>query len=66
MFDEVVRVNNVYNTLIIFEGDIHHCANHFFGDSKHNARLTQVFIINKIDANKESSFPMLRVKKQPL
>lgn len=66
MFDEVVRVNNVYNTLITFEGDIHHCANDFFGNTKQNSRLAQVFFITKIDANKESSFPILRVKKQPL
>ena len=66
MFDEVVRVNNVYNTLILFEGDIHHCANNFFGNTKHNSRLAQVFFITKIDANKQSSFPMLRVKSQSI
>lgn len=64
MFDEVVRVNNVYNTLITFEGDIHHCANNFFGDNKKNSRLAQVFFIKKINANKQSSFPILRVKNQ--
>lgn len=66
MFDEVVRVNNVYNTLILFEGDIHHCANQFFGDKNNNARLAQVFFITKIDANKQSSFPLLRVKSLPI
>jgi hypothetical protein len=66
MFDEVVRVNNVYNSLILFEGDIHHCANQFFGKTKQDSRLAQVFFITKIDANKESSFPLLRVQKQPL
>ncbi|WP_019880665.1 MULTISPECIES: DUF6445 family protein [unclassified Methylophilus] len=66
MFDEVVRVNNVYNSLILFEGYIHHCANQFFGETKQDSRLAQVFFITKIDANKESSFPLLRVKKQPL
>jgi len=66
MFDEVVRVNNVYNTLILFEGDIHHCANQFFGETKQNARLAQVFFITKINANKDSSFPILRVKKHPI
>jgi hypothetical protein len=66
MFDEVVRVNNVYNTLILFEGDIHHCANKFFGQTKQDSRLAQVFFITKIDANKQSSFPLLRVKNQPL
>ena len=62
MFDEAVRVNNVYNTLILFEGDIHHCANNFFGNTKNNARLAQVFFISRVDANKESSFPLRRVK----
>ena len=62
MFDEVVRVNNVYNSLILFEGDIHHCANNFFGDTPENSRLAQVFFINKIDANKSSSFPIKRLK----
>lgn len=66
MFDEVVRVNNVYNTLILFEGDIHHCANQFFGETKQNARLAQVFFVTKINANKQSSFPILRVKNQAL
>jgi hypothetical protein len=66
MFDEVMRVNNVYNSLILFEGDIHHCANQFFGKTKQDSRLAQVFFITKIDANKESSFPLLRIKKQPL
>lgn len=31
IFDEVVRVNNVYNTLIIYEGDTFHAANDFLG-----------------------------------
>jgi hypothetical protein len=66
MFDEVIRVNNVYNTLILFEGDIHHCANNFFGDSKLNSRLAQVFFINRVDANKESSFPIRRMKNNPI
>ncbi len=66
MFDEVVRVNNVYNTLILFEGDIHHCANQFFGTSKHNSRLAQVFFVKRVDANKHSSFPLHRVKHQAL
>jgi len=66
MFDEVIRVNNVYNTLILFEGDIHHCANQFFGDTNTNARLAQVFFINKIDANKQSSFPVMRVKSHSI
>ena len=62
MFDEVVRVNNVYNTLILFEGDIFHAANQFFGKTLEDSRLAQVFFINKIDANKASSFPLNRTK----
>lgn len=62
MFDEVVRVNNVYNTLILFEGDQYHTADQFFGNTLENSRLTQVFFINKIDAQKQSVFPLSRVK----
>lgn len=62
MFDEVVRVNNVYNTLILFEGDIFHAANNFFGTTPQNSRLAQVFFVNRIDANKADSFPLNRVK----
>jgi len=62
MFDEVVRVNNVYNTLILFEGDIFHAANNFFGTTLEDSRLSQVFFINKIDANKANSFPLNRTK----
>lgn len=62
MFDEVVRLNNVYNTLILFEGQSYHAANQFFGDTLENSRLTQVFFINKIDAQKQSVFPISRVK----
>ena len=63
MFDEIVRVNNVYNTLIIYEGDMLHAANQFFGKTLKDSRLAQVFFINKIDANKVSSFPLNRVKE---
>ncbi len=62
MFDEVVRVNNVYNTLIIYEGDTYHAANQFFGDNNKNGRLAQVFFVTKIDAQKENVFPLNRTK----
>ena len=60
MFDEIVRVNNVYNTLIIYEGRHFHAANQFFGKTLQDSRLAQVFFINKIDAKKHSSFPLNR------
>jgi hypothetical protein len=62
MFDEIVRVNNVYNTLILYEGQHYHAANQFFGKKLENSRLAQVFFINKIDAQKQSVFPLSRSK----
>lgn len=61
MFDEIVRVNNVYNTLIIYEGRHFHAANEFFGKTLKDSRLAQVFFVNKIDAQKQSVFPISRV-----
>ena len=61
MFDEIVRVNNVYNTLIIYEGRHFHAANDFFGKKLKDSRLAQVFFVNKIDAQKQSVFPISRV-----
>ena len=61
MFDEIVRVNNVYNTLIIYEGRHFHAANKFFGKELKDSRLAQVFFVNKIDAQKQSVFPISRV-----
>lgn len=66
MFDEVVRVNNIYNTLILYEGDTFHAANKFFGTTLKTSRLAQVFFINRIDAQKESSFPLNRTKATKL
>lgn len=62
MFDEIVRVNNVYNTLIIFNAQTYHAANNFFGDSLQNGRMAQVFFINKIDAKSYDIFPLQRAK----
>lgn len=60
MFDEIVRVNNVYNTLIIYEGRHFHAANRFFGKTLQDSRLAQVFFVSKIDAQKQSVFPLSR------
>jgi hypothetical protein len=60
MFDEVVRINNVYNTLILYEGRHFHAANQFFGKTIKDSRLAQVFFVNKIDAQKYNSFPVWR------
>jgi transposase-like protein len=63
LFDEVVRVNNVYNTIVIYEGRHFHAANQFFGKTLEDSRLTQVFFINKIDAQKQSVFPISRTQQ---
>ncbi len=63
MFDEIVNVQNIYNSLIIYEGHHHHSANEFFGDTLENSRLAQVFFCHRVDATKESAFPLLRAKK---
>lgn len=60
MFDEVVRINNVYNTLIVYEGRHYHAAKQFFGKTLKDSRLAQVFFVSKIDAQKYSSFPVKR------
>lgn len=62
MFDEIVRINNVYNTLILYEGRHYHAANKFFGENVKNARLAQVFFVRKIDAQKHSVFPLKRTQ----
>ncbi len=62
MFDEIVRVNNMYNTLIIYEGRHYHEAYNFFGKSLDDSRLAHVFFVSKIDAQKQSVFPISRVK----
>lgn len=63
MFDEIVRINNVYNTLILYEGRHYHAANDFFGKTLKDARLAQVFFVSKIDAQKYSSFPVWRAQQ---
>jgi len=63
MFDEVVRVNNVFNSLIIYEGQHFHAANHFFGNTLKNSRLTQVFFVKRVDAKAGTTFPVLRCRQ---
>jgi hypothetical protein len=62
MFDEILRVRNVFNTLVLYEGNHYHAANKFFGNSLKQSRLTQVFFVKKVDATKESNFPLMRTK----
>ena len=63
MFDEIVTVNNVFNSLIIYEGQHYHAANKFFGNTLETSRLTQVFFVNRVDAKAGTTFPILRSKQ---
>jgi hypothetical protein len=63
MFDEIVRVENVYNTLILYEGHHHHAANEFFGKTIETSRLAQVFFCHRVDSTRDSAFPLSRAKK---
>lgn len=44
-FKKSIVVENVFNRLIMFDSRVWHSADHFFGTTKENARLTQVFFI---------------------
>jgi len=46
-WEEIIRVNNIYNRLIIYNGWMWHRSNNFgFGNTLENSRLTQVFFMN--------------------
>jgi hypothetical protein len=42
-FNETIKVNNVFNRLIIYDAAEYHRGNIFFGDTKETSRLTLVF-----------------------
>lgn len=45
LFTPVDVIGNVYNRLVMYKGDIFHKSNDYFGSSKEDARLTQVFFL---------------------
>ncbi len=57
MFTETVRVNNMYNRLLVYEAEQFHGGNNFFGSTDEDSRLTQIFFIKAIDTN---SYPLQR------
>ena len=50
-FTETVRVSNVYNRLLAYDGHMHH-APHEFTAERENARLTMVFFVNTLRADR--------------
>jgi hypothetical protein len=46
-WEEVIRVGNVYNRLVLYDGFLYHRSTKFgFGNSLENCRLTQTFFLN--------------------
>jgi hypothetical protein len=62
MFDETVKVNNVYNRLVMFDGEVYHSANEFFGDNSNDSRLTIAFFVQKLEMNSPSTPPLVRLR----
>jgi len=49
-FDCVDTVGNVYNRLILFDSRMIHAASSYFGDSKENGRLFQLFFFDLVSS----------------
>jgi len=62
MFTQMMSIENVYNRIILYEGNEYHKADHFFGDTINNSRLTLVFFVKNIKANNNQSFAQNRIK----
>jgi hypothetical protein len=45
LFNPVDIIGNVYNRLVMYRGDIFHKSNDYFGTTKQDGRLTQVFFL---------------------
>jgi len=58
-FVETVRINNVYNRLILFEGGEYHGVPTFYSDESEE-RLTQVFFVYAL--NSQDPYPIVRSK----
>jgi len=61
MLTETMIVENIYNHIILYEGHEFHKANNFFGSTIEDSRLTLVFFVKNIKANKEYSFSKNRI-----
>jgi len=59
LFEETIRVNNVYNRLVTYEScDWHRPVNYYMGNDE--PRLTQVFFVNKLST---SHTPISRIQQ---
>jgi hypothetical protein len=63
-FRPTVTVQEEYNRLVLFDGNLFHGANEFYGDEDDSTRLTLVFFIEQIHVYEEGSvFPVPRMRK---
>lgn len=46
IFEPVDVIGNVYNRMVMYRGDIFHKSNDYFGSTKEDSRLTQVFFLS--------------------
>jgi len=57
-FDEVVKIHNAYNRLIVFDSTIPHGALDFFGENDKDTRLTLAIFFHELNVNKTPSIRM--------
>ncbi len=56
-FIETANISNIYNRLVAYDGHLHHAANEYL-DEKENTRLTLVFFVNHLEADKTPIYRM--------
>jgi hypothetical protein len=59
-FIETLNVSGMYNRFVVFDSNIYHAAQDFFGDNKEESRLTLVVFFNSITGDLET--PLQRSK----
>lgn len=59
-FEEIIRVENIYNRLVLFEGGQYHGVPSFYTDNLED-RLTLVFFVQDLNVNGDL-YPILRSK----
>lgn len=59
-FQENIRVDGLYNRLLLFDSRIYHGANGYFGENTKNSRLTLVTFIQKLFS--DEGYPITRSK----
>lgn len=58
-FEKILTVNNIFNRLFVFDSRYYHCADHFFGNTKDNSRLTLVIFMSELFVNQT---PITRIR----